>query len=97
MAKWSTIFLILFSLELLAQNEYITLKGEIVDNKTEELLPFASIYLEGTSIGTTSNMEGAFEFHIPINMRNKKVIISMIGYTSVSIESSNFNSFLYFM
>ena len=93
MIKWLTFFLLLFSLKLIAQNGYITLTGEIVDNESGETLPFVSIYLEGTSIGTSSNKDGIFEFHIPEKLRDSKVNISMIGYISVAIEPSNFNSY----
>lgn len=65
-----------------AQSNYTTLSGHLLDNETKEPLAFASIYIKGTSTGTTSNSAGSFVFHIPKNT-NKPIVISIIGYVSV--------------
>ena len=38
----------------------ITIKGSIYDAKTKEPLIGASIFLQGTSFGTASNLDGSF-------------------------------------
>ncbi len=54
-----------------------------MDAKNKAPLPFASIYLKGTSIGTVSNIEGAFVFHVPSKYEEDTITISMIGYESI--------------
>ncbi len=78
--------------ELSAQDDFVTVRGKLVDSETQEALPFASIYLQGTSIGTTSNNEGLFVFHVPAQLRQYHVIISMIGYDSQEKPVAEFSA-----
>ncbi|MEM6525815.1 MAG: carboxypeptidase-like regulatory domain-containing protein [Bacteroidota bacterium] len=66
-----------------AQDRLVTITGKLLDSKSSEPLPFASIYLEGNTIGTVSNVEGSFTFHVPAKFKRDTIIISMIGYTSI--------------
>ncbi len=68
------------TINLKAQTGHQTISGKLVDIDSKEPLPFASIYLKGTTIGTTSNTEGYFVFHIPAKKTNHAIIISMMGY-----------------
>ncbi len=47
---------------LFAQNKVI-IKGKVVDAKTNETLPFASVYFQGTTVGTETDFDGNFEFN----------------------------------
>jgi len=46
---------------LLAQNR-IVVKGKVVDAKTQEPLPFASVFFKGTTTGTETDLDGLFEY-----------------------------------
>ncbi len=73
------IFLFFFlSVNALAQK--ITLSAKLQDRVTGEPLPFASIGLKAKSIGTISNLQGEFDFHIPAEYRNEILVVSMLGY-----------------
>ena len=61
-----------------AQN--ITVSNKVVDRETGEPLPFASIGIKGRPIGTISNLQGDFDFHIPFEYRNDILMVSMLGY-----------------
>jgi hypothetical protein len=63
-----------------AQEVFISISGKLVDNKSKEPIPYASIYIKGKSIGTTSNNEGGFLFHMPSVFNHDTLIISVIGY-----------------
>ncbi len=65
---------------LAAQAQQITITGKVVDRDTKEPLPFASIGITGKPIGLISNDQGEFDFHVPGEMRNDIVVISMLGY-----------------
>jgi len=81
MRKYVIIFL--FCLYNLAAYSQI-LKGTICDAKTITGIPFASIYFDGTFVGTTSDQYGRFELDRS-NYPSMPVTISAIGYYSVTI------------
>ena len=77
-----TVLLLLQNLNLYAQK---TLKGTIIDSKTNQGIPYASIGVLGKRIGTIADENGDFVLRL-----NKKTvseenptIISSIGYESV--------------
>lgn len=82
------IFFILFSLcsitTLLSQSTY-TVSGKVIDSQSKEPLVFASIGIEGHSMGTVSNALGEFDFHIPRSLKDEKLVISMLGYENVQV------------
>ncbi|NER17315.1 carboxypeptidase-like regulatory domain-containing protein [Spongiivirga citrea] len=73
-----------------AQENISTLTGQILDKKTSEPIPFVSIYIEGQPIGTTTNDDGFFIFHIPHGYEASNVIISIIGYQTISKQLDTF-------
>lgn len=58
----------------------ITVSATIVDKETNEPLGYASVGLKSAPIGTISNADGQFDFHMPAGYRNEVMIISMLGY-----------------
>jgi TonB-dependent starch-binding outer membrane protein SusC len=55
-----------------------SITGLVVDAQTGEALPGVNIVIEGTSIGTTTNMDG--EFELSVNDPEGSLIFSFIGY-----------------
>lgn len=78
MRKYIFLALILISTISVAQD--ITISGKVTDAETREPLPFASVWIKGKTIGTISNAQGDFDFHIPAEFRNETLVISMLGY-----------------
>ena len=63
------------------------IKGRVFDETNKPLFG-ATIFLDGTSISTISNEEGFFQ--LPVIARiNTNLVVSYIGYQSVSIASYN--------
>ena len=62
----------------------LVLKGTVCDAKTKTEIPFASVYFNGTFVGTTSDLHGYFELDRS-NNPSMPVTISAIGYYSVTI------------
>lgn len=58
----------------------ITISATVVDKETNEPLGYASVGLKSVSIGTVSNVDGQFDFHMPAEYRNEVMVISMLGY-----------------
>lgn len=82
-------FLLLFSTCLYAQTGII--KGNIKDKNTTEGLVGATVMLEGTTIGSNTDVEGNFSFKAPVGTYN--LIISFISYktekiTGVKVENN---------
>lgn len=67
------------------------ISGVIFDNKTKEPLPGASIYLDGTTLGTTSDMDGNFELDTK-SSQNATLVISFVGYETQLLSLSNFKN-----
>ena len=68
-----------------AQN--ISVSGNITDASTGDPIPYASIHLEGTTIGANANDDGHYSITVPFD---GKLIFSSIGYqpTEVAVASS---------
>lgn len=62
-----------------------TISAYIFDKKTEEPLLGATIYIDGTTIGTTTNNDGYFELDLK-HSKNSNLIISFIGYKTRIFE-----------
>lgn len=74
----------LFFLFLLLTNalfaQKITVSGNVIDAETKEPLSFSSVWIKGKTIGTITNLQGAFDFHIPEEYQSEILVISMLGY-----------------
>jgi hypothetical protein len=74
------IALTFYTLQISAQSGII--KGRVFNGANNEPLPFASIIISGTTIGSTSNMDGNFIF-TGISPGYYKLTVSTIGYEMV--------------
>lgn len=76
------LFLLLLVFCLGGKAQMITVSGKAVDKDTQEALVFASVGIKGKPIGTITNLQGDFDFHLPNELRNDVLVISMLGYAS---------------
>ena len=80
----STIWTLIIPMLMMAQTG--TIKGHIKDGKSQDVMIGATIIIDGTSTGTTTDFDGNFELHIvPAGIH--KLVITSIGYADVIIES----------
>ena len=61
------------------------IKGEILDTRTGKPLPYATLALFGTSLGSITNQNGEFSFKIPGDLPDPMVVVSYMGYKSMFI------------
>jgi hypothetical protein len=89
MGRWShttnmprilIIFLCLISTAAVSQR--LTVSAKVVDKENKEPLVFASVGIQGRSLGTITNLQGDFDFHVPQEYRNDLLVISILGYKS---------------
>jgi len=62
-----------------------TVRGTIRDNSDHTIINFASIYINGTSVGTNSDQNGYFELDIT-KYSSLPLTISALGYYSVALS-----------
>lgn len=77
-------WLLVIALAPAALAQKITLSGKVIDKETKEPLPFATLGIKDKSIGTITNLQGEFDFHIPADLRNDLFMLSMLGYKPFS-------------
>lgn len=73
--------LIVITPKVLLQQQKV--RGKVIDATTGEPLPGVNVIVEGTTIGTTTNVDGLYEIEIP----NEKTVLkfSFVGYNDQSI------------
>lgn len=77
-----TISLLGFYTETLAQDNSWAIKGKVLElNKTP--LEFVNVYVNNTSIGTTSKADGSFILKVPKSIQKVELVVSFIGYNTV--------------
>ncbi len=73
-----------YCIGLFAQQN-ITISGFIKEKESGELLPGVNIYLENTSISTSTNNYGFYSLNIPQGKAGK-IIFSFVGFTKITKE-----------
>lgn len=57
------------------------LKGRVVDAETSEAMPFVSVFVNTTTIGTTTNEKG--EFFLELKPGKYEIVVSYMGYEPI--------------
>ncbi|MFW6371833.1 MAG: TonB-dependent receptor, partial [Bacteroidota bacterium] len=73
----------LFSFASFAQG---TITGKVIDAGSEDPLVGATVVIEGTTRGITTNLDGSFSLKIPAGENN--LVVSYIGFITKNIEVS---------
>lgn len=82
----SLLFIFIISGQLL--NAQIQISGRILSAKDSTTIQGASIYFDGTSIGTSSSPNGHFRLQIRESI-NSNLIVSSLGYKSLSLQTKS--------
>ncbi|MEX2567580.1 MAG: SusC/RagA family TonB-linked outer membrane protein [Cyclobacteriaceae bacterium] len=61
-----------------------TITGRVIDSQTEEALPGVNIVVQGTTTGTSTNVDGEFELNVP--SLDVTLVVSFIGYGTQEIS-----------
>jgi len=81
--KIYNIFLsILFFTVTLNASAQRTISGRIIDAETKEPIPGASVFINGTTVGITTDTEGYYKLKIP-GPGSYKLAVSHAGYQTV--------------
>ena len=71
--------------------QFTAVRGEILDNTSHRPVVFASVFIQGTKIGTVSNSNGKFLIKIPLRYSQHKLVFSSIGYKMKAVPVSMLN------
>ncbi|HAM98396.1 MAG TPA: hypothetical protein DCQ26_07270 [Marinilabiliales bacterium] len=80
MNKQFLLITIIFVLQVTVYSQNGTISGKLTENQNGQQvpLPFANIFLEGTTMGSTSDFDGNFRFQAPSG--NYTLMCSFMGY-----------------
>lgn len=71
------------------QQDYITIRGKVVDAETGEPLIFASVSVKESNVGIITNIDGEFALKIFDTNVSKNLEISFLGFKNKSIPISD--------
>jgi hypothetical protein len=60
--------------------EHVIIRGRVLDQESGDPLPYASITIPEKGLGVASNMNGIFQFRLPMELLNTSVNISYMGF-----------------
>ncbi|HNF48459.1 MAG TPA: mucoidy inhibitor MuiA family protein [Chitinophagales bacterium] len=63
--------------------QYSQVSGKIIDNKTGEALIGVNVTVQGTTVGTVTDIDGFFSLQLP--QGEKQVVISYVGYKTITV------------
>ncbi|MFB6319262.1 SusC/RagA family TonB-linked outer membrane protein [Saccharicrinis sp. FJH54] len=86
MLYWKNLLLLVFlaSVNLAVSAQGIMIKGTVTDGNTKEPVPGVNIYIDGTQIGVTSDIEGKYSIEVP--SKESVLVFSFIGYDVLKIK-----------
>jgi hypothetical protein len=73
-------------------NNFVVLRGKILDGNSKKALEFASVSLNNSNISTISNIDGEFSIKVPKNLQDGSITISYLGFKSKTIQLSILSS-----
>jgi TonB-dependent SusC/RagA subfamily outer membrane receptor len=73
-------------------DQKINIQGKVIDSVTQEVIPYSSIQVKNSLVGTSSNELG--EFEITVSQLPVEITVSHISYNSQTITLSEQNSSL---
>ncbi|UZR96922.1 SusC/RagA family TonB-linked outer membrane protein [Chondrinema litorale] len=79
--------IVFFNAEVMAQANYVIM-GKITDQGSGDPLIGATLQLEGTDVGTISNLDGEFTISTNVDPGEYKLIVRSIGYVSQTLPVS---------
>ena len=76
--------LLLFNIA--SNGQGILIGGKIVAADSNEPISFAHVYVQGTTYGTLTNIDGEYALNLPARFAEDSIVFSCVGYESQVIE-----------
>ncbi len=84
-STFQIVLLFLISLNFVIASSTGTIKGKIIDKSIESALPGANVFIDGTALGASTNIDGEYKI-MNIPEGSYKLIISYLGYKNKTIK-----------
>ena len=68
-------------------SEYVVVTGKVLNAEKGDPVMFASVFIEGTHIGTVSNSEGRFILKVPKRYIHRNIGFSSMGYRTLFVPA----------
>lgn len=82
---WVKIYLIGILVNGQVVGQVLTIEGSIIDVETKIALSFASVGIEGSSIGTLANEQGIFKLKVSTQYADKSIFVTYMGYNTFKL------------
>ncbi len=89
MKKQTLIFILLCFTQFSFAQNYLSIYGKVTDKQSGKPISYATISIKNRAIGTVTNTEGSFVFHIPEKYKNDSLAVSSIGYKTYTVKISD--------
>jgi len=91
-SRFASLFLLFFCFFIsdIQGQDYLTLRGKIIDHKSGKAISFAHVGIPEKGIGTTTGFDGRFELKIPATNQNSTLTVSYMGYETYRKKVSDF-------
>jgi antitoxin component YwqK of YwqJK toxin-antitoxin module len=89
--KYLSIILLIFLANFQFAQEKNTIKGHVFSQKEEKPVAYANVRIKDSPYGTASDENGKFEFSFPNDFLKDTLIISCLGYKTLSIPINTLN------
>ena len=66
------------------QNKSVTVSGVVLDSKGQSIIG-ASVVIKGTSIGTSTNVDGSYSLQIPALVASTALSVDYLGYETLDV------------
>lgn len=70
---------------------YFTIEGGLRDRYSQEPIPYGTVSVVGTSIGSVTNQNGEYRLHLPDSLLKYPISFSHLGYVTQVVEASLLN------
>ncbi|WP_159470468.1 carboxypeptidase-like regulatory domain-containing protein [Dyadobacter sp. 3J3] len=80
---WITVILLISTSQAAYSQKTATLSGQVTDAATGQPMPFANVYVNGSTQGAVTNEKGAYSL-VDIPLGTVEIAVSFVGYLSVS-------------
>ncbi|MGM9760804.1 MAG: DUF5686 family protein [Parabacteroides sp.] len=84
MAKKLFLLLAFVAIAWVAKSQNLVIQGIVRDSVTTEPLPYVSVLLKGTTIGTTTGIDG--DFYLTTSAKAQEVEVSYLGYETKTLK-----------
>src|SRR5512133_1567565 len=68
------------------QQDYVTIRGKVVDNQTGNPLVFATVAIKESNIAIVTNIDGEFTLKVMPPVNSKKLEVSYLGFKNKTIN-----------